>query len=56
MTLSEIRDSEILHVLHETYELWSAGLSRPDYLDYNQFQRSHNWGRRHMKFKFYLGA
>jgi len=50
MTLSEIRDSEILHVLHETYELWSAGLSRPDYLDYNQFQRSHNWGRRHMKF------
>lgn len=50
MTLSEIRDSEILHVLHETYELWSAGLSREDYCDYNQFQRNHQWGRSHLKF------
>jgi len=50
MTLSEIRDSEILQVLHETYELWSAGLTKEDYYQYNTFQRNHDWGRRHLKF------
>ncbi|MBP9808264.1 GNAT family N-acetyltransferase [bacterium] len=50
MTLSEIRDSEILHVLHETYELWSTGLTKADYYQYNCFQRNHDWGRRHLKF------
>ncbi|CAN5500361.1 hypothetical protein BH11CYA1_BH11CYA1_33320 [soil metagenome] len=50
MTLSEIRDSEILQVLHETYELWSSGLSKEDYYHYNAFQRNHDWGKRHLKF------
>jgi len=50
MTLSEIRDSEILQVMHETYELWSAGLTRADYYHYNSFQRTHDWGRRHLRF------
>ncbi len=50
MTLCEIGDSEILHVLHETYGIWSAGLSRANYLDYNQLQRTHTWGRRYQRF------
>lgn len=41
---------DILPVLHETYRIWNAGLSRSDYQRHLARQMAHPWARRHLRF------
>jgi GNAT superfamily N-acetyltransferase len=44
---------DILQVLHETYRIWSPGLSPLMYRERVYRQLSHPWGRKHMRFAVY---
>ena len=39
----------LLPVFRETYKIWSPGLSRSDYLEYQSKQSSHPWARRNLR-------
>jgi GNAT superfamily N-acetyltransferase len=49
MSLVEIAFPENLKILHETHDIWSAGLSRSDYLSYQYMQKGEPWGRRQVR-------
>jgi GNAT superfamily N-acetyltransferase len=44
---------DILKILHESADLWSAGLSSIDYCRYLQMQMAHPWFKRHVRFLVY---
>src|SRR5579872_5312542 len=50
MSLAQAEWQDILRVLHETYRIWSPGLTRSDYQQYTWNQISHPWARRHFRF------
>ncbi len=39
----------LLPVFRETYKIWSPGLSRSDYLEYQSKQENHPWARRNLR-------
>lgn len=43
----------ILTVLHETYSIWSAGLTKANYLEYTWLQMNHRWSRKNYRFLIY---
>lgn len=45
--------SDILEVLHETFQIWSPGLDRQTYYHYIWRQVSHPWARKHYRFLVY---
>lgn len=50
MIITQACWSDILTVLRQTHEIWSAGLSKGDYREYIWRQMHHPWGLRHHKF------
>ncbi|MBS1954017.1 MAG: GNAT family N-acetyltransferase [Cyanobacteria bacterium SZAS-4] len=50
MTIALAEWSDILTVLHETYDLWSPGLRKDEYQEYIWRQMNEPWARRNYKF------
>jgi predicted N-acetyltransferase YhbS len=49
MTIAVAEWQELLPVLHETYRIWSTGLSKSEYQQYIRAQMSSPWARRHYR-------
>jgi predicted acetyltransferase len=50
MTIVQAEWSDILTVLHESYQIWSPGLRKDEYQEYIWRQMNHPWARRNYKF------
>ncbi|CAN5713619.1 hypothetical protein BH10CYA1_BH10CYA1_06740 [soil metagenome] len=50
MTIALAEWSDILTVLHESYDIWSPGLRKDQYQEYIWRQINHPWARRNYKF------
>lgn len=49
MSLETADWQDLLAVFRETYKIWSPGLSRRDYLEYQIAQSNHPWARRNIR-------
>lgn len=49
MSLEAVDWQELFPVFRETFKIWSPGLSRQDYLEYQKKQADHPWARRHIR-------
>ena len=50
MKLVQADWQNILKVLHESYKIWSPGLTKADYYANLSRQMAHPWGRKHLRF------
>lgn len=50
MTIERADWRDILTVLHESYRIWSPGLSKDEYYEHISRQINHPWARRNFKF------
>ena len=53
MTIETASWHEILQVLHESYQIWSAGLNACQYQEYIWRRMTHPWGRKHSRYVIY---
>lgn len=49
MKLESADWQDLLPVFRETFKIWSPGLTKSDYLDYQRKQAMHPWSRRHIR-------
>ena len=49
MKLETAEWQTLLPVFRETFKIWSPGLSRQDYLEYQFKQANHPWARRNLR-------
>lgn len=53
MTIEPADWHDVLQVLHETYRIWSPGLTKAAYQQYIWGQMSHSWSRNHYRYLVY---
>jgi predicted acetyltransferase len=53
MTIEPADWHDVLQVLHETYRIWSPGLTKAAYQQYIWGQMSHSWSKNHYRYLVY---
>ncbi|MBI4532506.1 MAG: GNAT family N-acetyltransferase [Candidatus Melainabacteria bacterium] len=53
MNIQTAEWSDVLKVLHQTFQIWSAGLKPDEYYSYTSFQLNHPWSKKNLRYMVY---